>query len=157
MPVGVSAQLLQGDARFGHRLEQPRERASRAPRSARPWYDLGKALDFHGDAAGALAAYAKGDPRGNFANWRGMLGRVRLLPMLEGGDAATRAVRQVDRVSWDADPWLVLEIAFILITVQVIVMIATATAIMTGSVFLAGLYPALRMAGASPAEALRDE
>jgi hypothetical protein len=86
--------------------------AARAPRSARPWYDLGKALDFHGDAAGALAAYAKGDPRGNFANWRGMLGRVRLLPILEGGDAAARALRQVDRVSWDADPWLVLEIGW---------------------------------------------
>jgi hypothetical protein len=86
--------------------------AARAPRSARPWYDLGKALDFHGDAAAALAAYAKGDPRGNFANWRGMLGRVRLLPILEGGDGAARALRQVDRVSWDADPWLVLEIAW---------------------------------------------
>jgi hypothetical protein len=95
------------------------EAATAAPRSARPWYDLGKALDFHGDAAGALAAYAKGDPRGNFANWRGMLGRARLLPIVDGADsaeargsAAAAAVRLVDRTSWDADPWLVLEIAW---------------------------------------------
>jgi Dolichyl-phosphate-mannose-protein mannosyltransferase len=86
--------------------------AARAPRSPRPWFDLGKALDFHGDTAGALAAYAKGDPRAVFPNWRGLLARARLLPLLEGGDAAARAVRQADRASWDVDPWLVLEIAW---------------------------------------------
>ena len=86
--------------------------AARAPRSPRPWFDLGKALDFHGDAAGALAAYAKGAPRAVFPNWRGLLARARLLPLLEGGDAAARAVRQADRASWDVDPWLVLEIAW---------------------------------------------
>ncbi len=84
--------------------------AARAPRSARPWYDLGKALDFGGEVPGALAAYAKGDPRGNFANWRGMLGRARLLP--KTGDDAAAAVRLVDRTSFDTDPWLVLEIAW---------------------------------------------
>ena len=86
--------------------------AGRAPHSPRPWYDLGKALDFPGDAAGSLAAYAKGDPLGNFANWRGLLGRARLLPVLDAGDTAARAVRQADRASWDVDPWLVLEIAW---------------------------------------------
>jgi hypothetical protein len=86
--------------------------AARAPRSPRPWYDLGQALDFHGDAAGALAAYLKGDPRATPANWRGLLARARLRPLLEGGDAAARALRQADRASWDVDPWLVLEIAW---------------------------------------------
>ena len=88
------------------------EAAARAPRSPRPWYDLGKALDFHGDAAGALAAYAKGDPRATPANWRGVLARARLLPFTSGGDAAYRAMRQADRASWLVDPWLVLEIAW---------------------------------------------
>jgi hypothetical protein len=86
--------------------------AARAPYSARPWFDLGKALDFHGDAAGALAAYAKGDPRSTPANLRGVLARARLVPLLEGGDAAFRAVRMADRASWNVDPWLVLEIAW---------------------------------------------
>ena len=86
--------------------------AARAPRSPRPWFDLGQALDGHGDAAGALAAYVKGDPRATPANWRGLLARARLLPLLEGGDGAARALRQADRASWDVDPWLVLEIAW---------------------------------------------
>jgi hypothetical protein len=86
--------------------------AARAPHSARPWYDLGKALHFSGDLQGAVAAYAKGDPRGVFANWRGMLGRARILPALESGDNATKAVREADRTSWRTDPWLVLEIAW---------------------------------------------
>jgi hypothetical protein len=86
--------------------------AARAPRSPRPWFDLGKALDLHGDTAGALAAYAKGDPRTTPANWRSLLARARLLPVTEGGDAAFRAIRQADRASWNVDPWLVLEIAW---------------------------------------------
>jgi hypothetical protein len=86
--------------------------AARAPYSARPWYDLGKALHFHGDLAGALAAYAKGDPRGVFANWRGLLGRARIVPALEGGAAGASAVAELDRLSFSADPWLVLEMAW---------------------------------------------
>jgi hypothetical protein len=86
--------------------------AARAPTSARPWYSLGKALHFSGDLRGALAAYAKGDPRGVFANWRGMLGRARIVPMVEGGDTGLAAVTAADRTSWQTDPWLVLEIAW---------------------------------------------
>ncbi|HEV7500216.1 MAG TPA: hypothetical protein VGQ33_09450, partial [Vicinamibacteria bacterium] len=91
------------------------ERAAAAsPYSARAWYDLGRALDFRGDFAGSRAAYAKGDPRAIFVNWRGMFARARLIPLLEGPNAtdAERAVRQVDRTSWDTDPWLVLETAW---------------------------------------------
>jgi hypothetical protein len=86
--------------------------AARAPSSARPWYSLGKALHFAGDLPGALAAYAKGDPRGVFANWRGLLGRARLVPMVEGGQSGLAAVRAADRTSWQTDPWLVLEMAW---------------------------------------------
>src|SRR5207247_6213791 len=39
------------------------EAAGRAPRSARPWYQLGKALDFQGDLAGAVAPYRNRAPR----------------------------------------------------------------------------------------------
>jgi hypothetical protein len=86
--------------------------AARAPVSARPWYSMGKALHFAGDLRGALAAYAKGDPRGVFANWRGMLGRARIVPAVEGGAAGLAAVRAADQMSWQSDPWLVLEIAW---------------------------------------------
>jgi hypothetical protein len=86
--------------------------AARAPRSPRPWYDLGKALHFAGDPRGALAAYGKGDPRAVFANWRGLLARARILPGLEGGESGTRPVREADRTSWETDPWLVLEVAW---------------------------------------------
>ena len=85
--------------------------AARAPTSPRPWFDLGKALDFRGDAAGAVTAYRK-EKRSNFANWRGTLGLARLLPLVEPGEGAERAVRQVYLASWDMDPWLVLEIAW---------------------------------------------
>jgi hypothetical protein len=108
--AGASRALDRGATDEAWRIAE--QAAARAPRSPRPWYDLGKALDFRGDAPGSLAAYAKGDPRALFPNWRGVLGRARLLPTLGDRDAAARAVRQADRASWDVDPWLVLEIAW---------------------------------------------
>jgi hypothetical protein len=88
------------------------EAAAQAPRSARPWFDLAKALHFGGDLVGAAAAYRKGEPRAVFVNWRGLLGLARLLPAVEEGDEAARKLRQVDAASWDADPWLVQETAW---------------------------------------------
>ena len=109
MRRAVSA-VAGGDLSGAWRIAE--QAAAEAPRSPRPWYDLAKALDFHGDGAGSLAAYAKGDPRALFTNWRGLLGRARLVPAVAGGIAGVRAVRQADRLSWDTDPWLVLEIAW---------------------------------------------
>jgi hypothetical protein len=85
--------------------------AARAPHSARPWFDLGKALDFRGDAPGAVAAYRLGEPRTSPPNWRGALGLARLLPLVEP-DAAWPAVARLDTISWDVDPWLLLEVAW---------------------------------------------
>jgi hypothetical protein len=102
--------LEAGAAEQAWRLAE--EAQAQAPLSPRHWNDLGKALDFHGDAAGALAAYRRGEPERNFANWRGMLGLARLLPVVGGGEDATQAVRRMDVTSWDMDPWLVLEVAW---------------------------------------------
>jgi hypothetical protein len=74
-----------------------------------PWYDLGKALDFHGDAAGRWplrqGRSARRLPRTGAAlcgaRW----------PSLEGGDArVARSARPTACLG--REPWLVLEIAW---------------------------------------------
>jgi hypothetical protein len=102
--------LSRGDATEAQRITEAA--AARAPRSPRPWFDLGKALDFRGDAAGAVAAYRTGEPRVAPPNWRGLVGLARLLPIVEPGAAAEAKVAALDTVSWETDPWLVLEVAW---------------------------------------------
>ena len=77
--------------------------ASRDPRSPRPWADYGRELGVSGHAAEAAEAYRRAVPLSNFANWRAPLGLSRY-----DADAAPWTL-QLDRASWDADPWMVLE------------------------------------------------
>ncbi|PYQ50179.1 MAG: hypothetical protein DMF78_16365 [Acidobacteria bacterium] len=102
--------VSRGDTAEAQRITE--SAAARAPRSPRPWFDLAKALDFRGDAAGAVAAYGKGEPFVAPSNWRGLIGLARLLPLVEPGEAAAAKVAQLDTVSWATDPWLVLEAAW---------------------------------------------
>ena len=80
--------------------------ASRDPGSPRPWADYGRRLGATGHALEAAEAYRMAVPRSNFANWRAPLGLARYDPDRE------RWIEQLDRASWDADPWLVLEAAW---------------------------------------------
>jgi hypothetical protein len=80
--------------------------AARDPRSPRPWLDYGRRLGWRGHAAEAVEAYRTALPLANFANWRAPLGLFRYDP------DPSRWLEQVDRASWDADPWLVLEAAW---------------------------------------------
>ena len=77
--------------------------AARDPRSPRPWADYGQELGRTGHPAEAAAAYRRAVPLSNFANWRAPLGLSRY-----DADPASW-VEQLDRASWDADPWMVLE------------------------------------------------
>jgi hypothetical protein len=80
--------------------------AARDPRSPRPWLDYGRRLGWRGHGAEAAEAYRTARPLANFANWRAPLGLARF-----DLDPA-RWIEQLDRASWDADPWLVLEAAW---------------------------------------------
>ncbi len=86
--------------------------AALAPRSPRPWFDAGRRLAFAGDPTSALAAYERGLPRANFANWRGLVGLARLLPLAGRADEGAHRTRTLDRYSFDQDPWLILECAW---------------------------------------------
>ena len=84
----------------------------RDPRSPRPWFDFGQALVRTGHPAEAMDAYLRGLPVATGANWRGRLARPRLLESLGRPPEAAEAGRVLDRLSWDDDPWLVLEMAW---------------------------------------------
>ena len=86
--------------------------AQRDPRSPRPWFDYGRSLMKSGRDAEALGAYSRGLPLATEANWRGRLALPRLLEAAGRPDDAETARRALDRLSWDDDPWLVLEIAW---------------------------------------------
>jgi 4-amino-4-deoxy-L-arabinose transferase-like glycosyltransferase len=82
------------------------------PRSPRPWFDRGKALLHAGRPAEALEAYTRGLPLATQANWRGRIALPRALEAAGRAEDAEQARRALDRLSWDDDPWLVLEIAW---------------------------------------------
>jgi hypothetical protein len=86
--------------------------AARAPRSARPWMDLGQALAAAYRAEPALEAYQRGAARATAGNWRAIVARPRLLADAGRIDEADAALQAAHRLSWDADPWLLLEIAW---------------------------------------------
>jgi hypothetical protein len=80
--------------------------AARDPRSPRPWLDYGRRLGWRGHSAEAAEAYRTALPLASFANWRPVIGLSRY-----DTDRA-RWIERIDRASWDADPWLVLEAAW---------------------------------------------
>ena len=102
--------LLEQAALDEARVEVARA-AELAGRSPRPWARFGKSLAAKRHSADAIDAYRKA---GEVApvSW---LPRV-VLPQLlrEAGrdDELTDAIRSADRASWNADPWLMLEIAW---------------------------------------------
>jgi hypothetical protein len=73
---------------------------------------VGRALAHRGENGPALEAYRAAARLANYANWRPQLGLARLLPLAGTHAEAAPVVRQLDRMSWDADPWLVLEAAW---------------------------------------------
>jgi hypothetical protein len=94
------------EGRIAESRELAAAAAARDPRSPRPWLDYGRRLGWRGNAAEAAEAYRTALPLASFANWRPSLGLARY----DAGRA--RWIEQVDRASWDADPWLVLEAAW---------------------------------------------
>jgi len=81
-------------------------------RSSRPWFDRGRSLLRAARPAEALEAYSRGLPLATEANWRGRIALPRLLEAVGRTQEAGEARRALDRLSWDDDPWLVLEAAW---------------------------------------------
>jgi hypothetical protein len=77
--------------------------------SARPWFDLGKALAWAGRPAEAAQAYERAAARANFANWRPVLGLFAARRLTGPPEDAVLLRQRLDRMSWDMDPWLLLE------------------------------------------------
>ncbi len=86
--------------------------AARAPRSARPWFDYGRALAQASRPAEAVAAYRRAATLATPANWRATLALPQLLHELGRSDQAAAALAKAHRLSWDNDPWLALEVAW---------------------------------------------
>jgi hypothetical protein len=84
----------------------------RDPRSPRPWFDQGRAALWAGQLPLAAESYERGQALANFANWRGLIGLFRVLPSVGGAEDAARRLRQLDRFSYDQDPWLIQEAAW---------------------------------------------
>jgi hypothetical protein len=78
----------------------------------RPWFDEGRSLLRAGRPAEALEAYSRGMPLATEANWRGRIALPRLLEAAGRTQEAEDARRALDRLSWDDDPWLLLEAAW---------------------------------------------
>lgn len=81
-------------------------------RSARPWATYGRLLAAQGEPKRALAAYRRAAEVASIANWSPRIAFPRLLALTGEREDATRALRQLDRLSWNTDPWLMLEIAW---------------------------------------------
>ena len=89
------------------------ERAAfRDSASPRPWFLLARTFAWHDQPERALAALERGAPLATAANWSAPIARPRLWRELQMDHDARRAGRNLDRLSWDTDPWLVLEIAW---------------------------------------------
>jgi hypothetical protein len=86
--------------------------AERDPGSPRPWFDHGRALLRGGRPLEALDPYSRGVALATQANWRGRIAMPRALEAAGRAEEADKARRALDRLSWDDDPWLVLEIAW---------------------------------------------
>ena len=92
----------------GHRA------ASHVPLSPRPWLTYGRALLDAGKPAEALAAYQEADRRAARydESWVARTALPRLLRDVGRQDEADQALAAAQRLSWRADPWLVLEAAW---------------------------------------------
>ncbi|HEY7510139.1 MAG TPA: hypothetical protein VIG50_07800, partial [Vicinamibacteria bacterium] len=85
------------------------EAAARAPGSQRPWVRYGRILARAGRPADALAAYERAAARPR-VSWSPTIARPRLLR--EAGQDPAAALRALHLLEWNADPWLVQEVAW---------------------------------------------
>ena len=86
--------------------------ATRDPRSPRPWLLLARHHAWGDRPQPALAALERARPLTTVANWSVAIARPRLWTALGQTKDGIRAARTLDTLSWDTDPWLVLEIAW---------------------------------------------
>ena len=88
------------------------EAAARNPRSARPWLRYGRILARADLVEPAIAAYQRGAALASIANWDAIVAFPQLLHEAGRSDDAGHALRRAHVLSWNTDPWLVLEIAW---------------------------------------------
>lgn len=93
-------------------LRLTREASALAPGSARPWIALGRAAAWAGEDARAWEAYEEAAKRATIANWSPRIATPRLLAAAGEQELARRALHRLDKLSFDTDPWLMLEIAW---------------------------------------------
>jgi hypothetical protein len=86
--------------------------ASRDARSPRPWLLLARRHAWRDQAQPALAALERARPLTTVANWSVAIARPRIWAAVGQEKDAIRAARTLDTLSWDTDPWLMLEIAW---------------------------------------------
>jgi hypothetical protein len=106
----VDTAVARGDLQEADRIATAAAR--RDPASPRPWFDHGQSLLRAGHPAEALAAYSRGAALATEANWRGRIALPQLLETAGRMKDAEDARRALERLSWDDDPWLVLEAAW---------------------------------------------
>ena len=83
-------------------------------RSPRPWIRYGRLLAARDETEQALGAYRRAAEVASIANWSPRIALPRLLAAsgAEQKQDAMLALRQLDRLSWNTDPGLILEIAW---------------------------------------------
>jgi 4-amino-4-deoxy-L-arabinose transferase-like glycosyltransferase len=86
--------------------------ATRDPRSPRPWLLLARHHAWGDRSQAALAALERARPLATVANWSVAVARPRIWTAVGRTKDGIRAARTLDTLSWDTDPWLVLEIAW---------------------------------------------
>jgi hypothetical protein len=82
------------------------------PRSPRPWIRYGSALAHAGRIDEAIDAYRRAADKASIANWSPRIALPMLLSAHGPSKEALRRLNTLDRLSWDSDPWLILEIAW---------------------------------------------
>ncbi len=82
------------------------------PGSPTPWFDLGRALAWSGDAAGAARAYGRGQAANATANVRALVALPRVLRESGERTEVDRALIALHRFEWNFDPWLLQEAAW---------------------------------------------
>src|SRR5262249_7488860 len=85
------------------------EAAGRDPGSARPWFEYGRALAAHDRAAEAVVAYRRGRALPAL-DWTAQVVLPRLLHDAGRPEEAEKAVLEANKLSWDVDPWILLEV-----------------------------------------------
>jgi hypothetical protein len=85
--------------------------AADPPRASRPWLRYARRLAWAGHAGEALSAYERGDLYPG-DDWRPAIARPALLRACGRTAEAESALRTLHALSWNTDPWLLLELAW---------------------------------------------